>query len=312
MFGKNSDEKIDGKDLKRYFESGPPVCGGTDSYRDQKAPKEIVSKDMTLFEAGTSLFTLVLPPDKDSSSRLWYISAYAAYADKGSFVYLSKSTECRGPAKSSWALVKRDVLPDLVRLVDEAGLARSNGCHSTTHGLPEDFGGRVFIKYASGESISFSNNQSPIIAYDTCVRMADLFESFMGEERVALKDLSGLKEIRFLEERDNGGFTKAILAFNADGTGTNRKSMRFDGPTVYESEKPVDAETMSKIKSVIERCGMLAWSGLPDSGFPKISKKSMSFVFDDGETFTAEDGKELPDAIGNGFFAIELEVTTKH
>ncbi|MBP5203315.1 MAG: hypothetical protein J6Z16_01555 [Candidatus Methanomethylophilaceae archaeon] len=311
MCGKQTDdERIVPDGIEIISQVGPMMCGGTDAYRDNNAPKKILSKDMTLFDVNSSFSILALPPEYDCRNRLWYLSAFAARSGNGTFVQMAKVTEQRGPKKSSIAFVKRDVMPDLVDLVNESDLAKSNGNHSNTHGLPENFGGSVFVKYASGETISISNNQCPVIPYDAALRIASLFESFMGEEKVPLKDLSGLREVHFSEERGDG-YTRAVLTFNADGTGTNRKNSRY-GANEYESEKPVDAETMSRIKKTIESCGMLAWAGLPENDFKPVSKKSMAFVFDDGETVAIEDNRDVPYSIGNGFFTIELEMATKH
>ena len=311
MCGKQTDDKqVEPDGIEIISKVEPMMCGGTDAYRDTKAPKKILSKDMTLFEVDSSFSMIALPSEYNNRDRLWYISAFAIRGEKGTFVNLAKVKECRGPVKSSLALVKRDVMPDLVDLVDEFDLAKWNGSHSNTYGLPENFGGSILVKYASGEKISTSNNQCPVLPYDMALRMEGMFESFMKEERVPLKDLSGLREIRLSEERKDG-YVRATLTFNADGTGTNRKRSRY-GDKEFESEKPVDAETMSNIRRTIDSCGMLAWTGIPERDYKALSEKSMTFVFDDGETVTAKDNRALPYSVSNGFFNIELEMTTKH
>ena len=98
---------------------------------------------------------------------------------------------------------------------------------------------------------------------------------------------------------------------NVENIPENRKNSRY-GANEYESEKPVDAETMARIKGTIDSCGLLAWTGIPERDYKSLSKKTMDFVFDDGETVTAEDNRVLPYGIGNGFFNIELEMATKH
>ncbi|MBO4798076.1 MAG: hypothetical protein J5494_04815 [Candidatus Methanomethylophilaceae archaeon] len=309
MFGKKTkDEDIDGIEIISRTE--PMMCGGTDAYRDTKAPKEIVSKDMILFDVTSSFSTIALPPQYDLRDRLWYISAYAIRDEEGTFVYHAKVTENRGPVKTSIAFIRKNVMPDLTDLVNETGLARNNGFHSETHGLPENFGGSVLVKYASGEKISISNNQGPVIGYDAALKIDSLFGSFMKEEKIPLRDVSGLREVRFAEERKDG-YVRAALTLNPDGTGTNRKKSRY-GTNEYESEKPVDAETVSKIKKTIESCCMLAWAGLPERDYKNFTYKSMTFVFDDGETVTVKDNRAIPYSIGNGFFNIELEMSTKH
>ena len=287
----------------------PLTCGGTDEYIDTKAPKVIVSEEITLFEVTSAFGTLAI----DGSDRLDYVSAFAAPCGGGSFVFLeTRELSHYGEPRREWALLKGDIFPKLAALVRGQELAKDNGRHSETHGLPENFGGSVDIRYASGERISISDNQSPVIAYGAGIAIAQAFAEALEGERAALPELSALTAIRFAEERENGGFTRATLTLNADGTGTNAKSSRYDDPTVYESEKPVDAETVAAVRDNIARCGMLAWDGLPDADFKRGSQKTLTFVFADGAEITVDGGRRLPQSIQGGFFNIELEMKTKH
>ncbi|MBO4763399.1 MAG: hypothetical protein J5485_02055, partial [Candidatus Methanomethylophilaceae archaeon] len=201
----------------------PGECGGTDSYQDTKAPTTIKSKEMVLFEAASALRCDV-PSGKGGEEAIDFVSAFAAPSSPGTFLFLE--TGCRhrrddGP-EFSWALIRDDLFPELTDLVASLDLARKNGFHSTTHGLPKNFGGSVSIKYASGEKISFSNNQCPILSFDAGKRIADLFKEAMSRERIPLPDISSLSRIRFYEKRSDG-FTEAVLTLDSDGAGMNRK-----------------------------------------------------------------------------------------
>ena len=287
----------------------PNVCGGTDAYVEKNAPKEMTSEEMTLFDVTSAFRTLVI----DDSDRLDYVSAFAAPVKDGAFVFLeTRENSDYDEPHCEWALLKEDIMPKLTALVREHGLAKNNGWHSQTHGLPENFGGSVNVRYASGERISISDNQSPVIAYGAGVAIAQTFRAALKGERAALPDLDTLKEIRFAEERDNGGFTRATLTIDPDGTGVNAKTSRYDEPDVYESEKPVDAETVAAIRASIARTGILAWTDLPESGYKFNSRKALTFVFADGAQIAVSGAKTVPDALRGGFFNIELEMTTKH
>ncbi len=305
---KKRDEDVD--DGIVIIKKTPPcVCGGTDAYIDTKAPKEITSGDMTLFDVTSAFRTLAVA----GADRLDYVSAFAAPVGDGTFVFLeTREYSDYDEPHREWALLKENIMPELTALAREHGLAKNNGYHSQTHGLPENFGGSVDIRYASGERISASDNQCPVISYDAGVAIADAFRAALKGERETLPDLSALTEIRYTEEREDGGFTRATLTINPDGTGTNAKTSRYDGPAVYENEKPVDAETVAAIRGSIGSCGMLAWADLPESGFKYGSEKTLAFVFADGGVITVSGGKRLPDQLGGGFFNIELEMTTKH
>ena len=291
----------------------PNVCGGTDATQDTRAPQVITSQEMILFDVTSALGGCVQAGEEEAD-RLDYVSAFAAPAGKGTFLFLQKQTVPHrfGERSSEWALVEEDVFPALVDLVNACDLAKGNGYHSTTHGLPENFGGHVRAHYAGGETISYSNNQTPVLSQLAAGRIVALFEKTMSGERVPLPDVEDLCSVRFDEERPDGGFTHSLLTLLSDGTGTNAKRQKFDDPTVYESEKPVDADTVAAIKRTITANGMLAWTGLPDNGFARREKKTLTFTFADGTAVTVPEGLALPGDLRGGFFSIELELTTKH
>lgn len=293
----------------------PGECGGTDATQDTKAPTEIKSDRMTLFDVTSALGQKMINNDSsDTSANLGYLSAFAAPAENGTFMFLETASRIRhsNERQTSWALVKENVFLSLVKLVNECDLAKNNGYHSTTHGLPENFGGSVYITYASGEKISFSNNQAPVLRRESAQKIAKLFDSLMNGEKVSLPSVDSIKKIIFIENRKDGGFTKATLTINEDGSAVNEKAMRFDDTKVYESTKPVSAETVEAIKKCIVNNGVLAYVGLPSQESRFSGKKSLTFIFKDGKEITVKGGCVLPDQIHNGFFNIELEMTTKH
>ena len=286
----------------------PYMCGGTDATLDTNAPHEIVSDEILYFFAGSAIGVSI----GNEPTAFQKFNAYAARCDAGTLLYLEVSQGWHSAPETSRAVVKDDVMPALAGVVKECDFAKSNGYHSTTHGLPENFGGSVNILYASGEKISFSDNQSPIIAYNSAQKIVNFIKDAMAKEPAALPDADDICELRFSETRD-GGYTRAALEILPDGSAINKKESLYEGsPTVYKSEKEVDADTVALIKDAARRCGMFAWSGLPENGFKLFEPKSLTFVFKDGREITVYNDRELPMALGNGFFTIELEVTTKH
>ena len=293
-------------------QSKPYTCGGTDATLDTKAPTTIESGQMVSFSVHTAFGGVVSPETHEYQGPLLsYLFAFAVPAGSGTFLFLETRTDFDRQRSVQHALVKADVMPSLVRLVHELELAQKNGRHSTTYGLPQNFGGSVDICYASGETISFSDNQTPILPEKTGRAIAALFTEALAGEAVAPPDLSGLRAIRFEEDRGESGFTRAELTLTADGAGVNKKTSRYED-RVYESEKPVDAPTVEAIKNNIERCDMFAWVDLPRSRYAVGSEKTMTFVFADGTEITVTNQKALPSALSGGFFNIELELTTKH
>ena len=285
------------------------LCGGTDATQDTGAPKSIASTDMRLFNVTSELpFDSARTRDR-TITPLAYISAFAAPAGDGTFLFLETAASPRHEdTKRAWALVKENLFPALTDLVRTYDLARRNGFHSKTHGLPQDFGGRVDICYASGERIAFSNNQTPIMTLKEGLAIYELFGLAMRGEQIPLPDTKKLQSIHFTENRENGGYTDAVLSLTADG-GILRKVKKYDTPDVYKTEATVATETVNLIKKRVKDCGILAWSNLPSAEYKFGAKKTLTFVFADGKEITTTDNKKLPRQIDRDFFEIELELT---
>ena len=294
----------------------PPMCGGTDATLDTTAPKKIVSEDMTIFNVTSVLNNGVIPSGASESEfeELGFISAFAAKSGDGVFLYFQKNASPHRNAEmySYWAYIKEDIFPSLVKLVNEEDLAKNNGYHSQTHGLPDNFGGSADIRYESGERISFSDNSTPVITFKTGTEILRLFSSVLNGVKVKLPEISTLKEIYFEELRENGGFTKATLTIQPDGTGINEKQSKFDDEKVYESKKSVDAKTIAEIKEIIENSGILAIEGLPENVFSYSGNKQLVFSFENGTEIAVTNNKILPDQLSDSFFNIELQLTTKN
>ncbi len=301
-------------DIVVVRQSDPLACGGTDATRDLRAPQTIASDNMILFHAASALSGgMMMGAEQEKEPPLGYVEAFAAPAAEGCFLYLDTAYNHQSaPHTIRWALVRQSIFPALAALARELELAKGNGYHSTTHGLPENFGGRVYARYAEGDVIDYSDNQTPVLSPVAARRIADLFARAMQGPAVTLPDPADVTAIDFEELRADGGFTRATLTLQADGAGVNAKQSRYDDPTVYTGEKPVDAETVAALRQTIARCGMLAWPGLPAGRFAGTREKSLTFTLADGRRITVPDGLELPSSLGRGFFAIELEMTTKH
>ena len=281
MFGRDKDKKKD-DGIVIISSTKPYECGGRDATQDTRAPKKIGSKEMTFFYVTSALGH---PSDelKYKGEPLGYVSAFAAPCGEGTFVFLETSDGFGrgGERKRAWALVKGDFFPTLVGIVNEYDIARENGYHSVTHGLPENFGGSIDIKYASGEKISISDNQAPILRFDAAIAIKGAFDKAMAGEKIELPSVDDVEKIRFAEEREVG-FTRAELTILPDGTGVNEKQANY-GDKTYESKKEVGAETITAIKENIARTGLFAWKHLPESKYGFGRGKTLTFFFKGGE-----------------------------
>ena len=289
----------------------PPQCGGTTSSRDRSAPAVIRSRDMTLFDV-TSVLPFPAERYGKEGNVVGYVSAYAVPAEGGTFLLLEERGRRREPNRCAytWRLIRENLFPTLADLVIECDLARENGRHSETHGLPENFGGDIDIRYSSGEYISVSNNQSPVLSYESGLRIANLFESTLKKEEQPLPDLSGLEAVRFYEKRDSGGFSKAALSIRPDGTGVLTRSDRYD-TTVYDSNRNMDANEVEIIKSKVTQYGVLAWESLPERDYRFGGEKTLTFRFSDGRERVISGNCMLPRQLWNGFFEIERSLNAR-
>ena len=316
---KEEDDTLPDDGIIILRQTRPMECGGTDATQDTKAPKVIQSREMVFFEIESALNAgIVQPVPEDDhfsvSEPLYYIHAFAVPAGQGCFLFLETSGgfHRNRERNSSWHFTAKNIFPSLVKLVQEHELAKGNGFHSCTHGLPENFGGSVMIRYASGEKISFSNNQSPIFSTAFASAVFSLFQEFLQQEAIPLPNLTELSGIRFSEERQGGGYTRVHVTILEDGSGSIEKTSRYDSEKVYESTSMISQDDIGKLKKTMENCGMLVWDQLQDSAYHFGSDKSMSFLFRDGREITFSGNRQVPDPLSRGFFAIELEITTKH
>ena len=288
------------------IQSAGNMCGGTDETLNTAAPKEIESGEMFLFSVNTSLNTLVVEGVKN---RIMYINTYAVICDRGVFVYYEKDENGIGKTRDI-AILKDDIFPGLIQLAKECGFAKRNGRSHYTHGLPENFGGTVDIRYESGEKIHFSDNQSPLFGYETVLKLASFFEEALKGERAQLPKAKDITSVYFERERSES-FCRALLTINEDGTGINKKTSKYKEYPVNESEKAVDAECIGTIRKNIDDNLMTGWTGVLKREYSVLTGRAdITFTFRDGSVITVSDGLELPYNVGGAFFNIELELTS--
>jgi hypothetical protein len=306
---KKKNEPAENPDIVYLHKPEPCVCGGNTTTLDKSAPHVITSRDIVYFEVFSALHGDAVGSD---GGPIGYISAFAAPDGEGTFIMLQESEWPRESAerRASWAWIKGSVFPALAEIAEKHEFAKNNGYSSFTHGLPENFGGAINVKYASGEKIYVADNQGAVLTTEAATDIAKVFGDALKGERIAIPKAERIAAIRFSETRGDGGYTKAELTVSPDGTAVNRRESKYDGPTVYRSEKAVDAETVAKIRRNIDENGLLAWGGLPDIGYKFSSDSEMTFVLDDGSEITVRDGRQTPDSISRGYFKVELEIKT--
>ena len=292
----------------------PGVCGGTDATLDVNAPRVIPSTDIELFDVSTAM-AIPINGIRDGAPPLHSFCAFACPSELGVFTLLKTTLSgfAADPVQMDFAVLKDDFLPELAALLAAHNVAANNGFHSRTHGLPENFGGHVSVRFKGGDSISISNNQSPVLTYPAGAAIVELFKKALAGERVPFPSPEDLSGIRFLEERGVDGFTAAEMKILPDGSGINKKQSRYSDPKVYESSKELSAETVSGILKNIADNGLFLWAALPKnkSSFERCEKE-IAFTFKDGREIVVSGVREAPDPISRGFFNVELELAVKN
>jgi len=142
--------------------------GGTRNYVDTNAPKVIESGEITYFDCVFSALTLC---DWESPIR-GNIAELYAHGSEGTFCLRDREkTNRKGSFVPDEAFFR-----ELQQIVSRYDFARYNGQHYRVSGLPPDFGIRLEIRYASGESVCFSDNQNPILSQEAMEELAALFQ----------------------------------------------------------------------------------------------------------------------------------------
>ncbi len=281
----------------------PGVCGGTDATLDTAAPKTIISRDMTLFSATSALH--------GDGRSLGFVSAFAVGAGEGTFLFLEtgNSFRYRDEKQRIIGVVKENPFPALVELAQDCDLAKDNGFHSTTHGLGENYGGEIDVWYASGETISVSNNQSPVLTDESGEKIAALFRNLLQGPTVPQPDPAQLQAIRLREERPNGSFTTVDMTVTPDGALLRRHYHPENGHD-SDTAGTLTTDELSAIRGIMERCAIPAWADLPDDGFPHREKRTLTFTFADGKEITVSDDRLLPQQFRDAFFDIRRPLTS--
>ncbi len=281
----------------------PGVCGGTDATQDTAAPKTILSREMTLFSATSAL--------RGDDRSLGYVSAFAVSAGKGTFLLLEtgESFRYRDEKQRIIGVVKGNPFPALAELARDCDLAKDNGFHSTTHGLGENYGGEIDVWYASGETISVSNNQTPVLTDEAGGKIAALFHRLLQGPAVSLPNPADLQALRLREERPNGGFTQVDASVTPDGAQLCRHYHPENG---HDSETTgmLTADELSAIRGIMEKSAILAWAHLPGDGFTHREKRTLTFTFADGRTITVPDDRLLPQQLCDAFNDIRHLLTS--
>ncbi len=142
--------------------------GGRDEYADPGAALNIISKDIVNFECRFDCSNFYLSDEKRNYPYFYCVFSLERKGD---------SALCKTQTVSNLDFeTPLSALDDLQALIDEYDLVKYNGIFNHTSGLPEGYGVFFSVEYASGEKLSFKDNQHVMIGDKATMALHDFFQ----------------------------------------------------------------------------------------------------------------------------------------
>ena len=145
--------------------------GGVVQRVNTNAPKIIESKQIIIFECKFSTLAF-LDLDEEIGNRVYILEARlenefvnGRYRQRSRF---ENNVDVTFKAEQSF-------MECLQRIIEEHNLAKNNGVCVKVNGLPDMYGAKLLVDYASGERIYTSNNQDNFLSVNVMKAMLSLF-----------------------------------------------------------------------------------------------------------------------------------------
>lgn len=147
--------------------------GGVVQSVNTNAPKIIESKQIIIFECKFSTLAF-LDLDEEIGNRVYILEARlenefvnGRYRQRSRF---ENNVDVKFKAEPSF-------MECLQRIIEEHNLAKNNGVCVKVNGLPDMYGAKLMVDYASGERIYTSNNQDNFLSVNVMEAMLRLFRT---------------------------------------------------------------------------------------------------------------------------------------
>lgn len=147
--------------------------GGVVQRVNTNAPKIIESKQIIIFECKFSTLAF-LDLDEEIGNRVYILEARlenefvnGRYRQRSRF---ENNVDVTFKAEQSF-------MECLQRIIEEHNLAKNNGVCVKVNGLPDMYGAKLMVDYASGERIYTSNNQDNFLSVNVMKAMLSLFRT---------------------------------------------------------------------------------------------------------------------------------------
>ena len=147
--------------------------GGIVKKVNVNAPKIINSTQIMIFECKFSTLAF-LDLDADIGNRVYILEARLENEFvNGSFHHHSRD----GKNVDDKFKAEQSFMERLQRIIEEHNLAKNNGVCVEVKGLPDMYGAKLRVDYASGERIYTSNNQDNFLSVSAIKAMLRLFRT---------------------------------------------------------------------------------------------------------------------------------------
>ena len=149
------------------------IDGGVKTYNSgEDSPKVIESTEIISFKFEVSLYNIVVEEDSELVVRNYKLSAVL---EDGAVKSKIKWRDRVGAGEEGDFSADISFMTSLQELVSKYNFAQYNGYISKVSGLPDMYGAKIDIAYASGESIYAHNNQDCFIPFEAIEELIELF-----------------------------------------------------------------------------------------------------------------------------------------
>ena len=150
------------------------IDGGVKTYNSgEDSPKVIESTEIISFEFEVSLYNIVVEEESELVGRNYKLSAVLEDEAVKSKI---KWRDRAGAGEEHDFTADTSFMTSLQELVSKYNFAQYNGYISKVSGLPDMYGAKLDINYASGESIYAHNNQDCFIPFEAIEELVEIFE----------------------------------------------------------------------------------------------------------------------------------------
>ena len=151
-----------------HSEDDGPIDGGATDNSDLNAPKSIESTQIISFDCRFSTMDIAEPGELGN-----HVYQLHAKWENGAVQGMYR---VRDTGETHSFRVSQTFLDEVQILVARYSLAQYNGHNCTVAGLPDEYGAKLDVRYASRESIYASDNQDNFLSLEVMKELFNLFD----------------------------------------------------------------------------------------------------------------------------------------